>query len=163
VLDDDDVAARLHDRMDVLAEEHGGLDLGIGPWHGDWTPWNMSWERPRLALWDWERFDPAVPHGFDVLHHRLALTTWRGVTPTALDDFHQAAPDLLERQDVPRSRTSVVTSLYLLELTVRYCLAAQGPAGEPLRDRARWLVDALSPASTPATRSLPHSRRQDLR
>jgi hypothetical protein len=149
------VRGGLRECSEALLAEHSDAVLDIGPWHGDWTPWNMSWEHRGLALWDWERFDPAVPRGFDALHHRLALTTARGLSEEALADLHRRAPGLLRPHGVHGSQAVLVTALYLLELAVRYSLAAQQPGGEPLRARASWTVAALASATSPL-RGKPH-------
>ena len=45
--------------------------------HGDYVPWNVLSGRPRPAVWDWERFDRAVPAGSDRIHYRFQVGVQR--------------------------------------------------------------------------------------
>lgn len=45
--------------------------------HGDYVPWNVLSGRPRPAVWDWERFDRAVPTGSDRIHYRFQVGVQR--------------------------------------------------------------------------------------
>jgi hypothetical protein len=133
-LDDADQRKRFADAAGRIGEAYGADDVEFGAWHGDWTPWNMAWHGGRLQLWDWERFDPDVPAGLDLLHYRSqtggGYDSWPD--PAILAPLGQ------------RGRTAAVTTeLYVLELTRRYLYAAQGELGEPLRPQAARLLDLL--------------------
>jgi Phosphotransferase enzyme family len=133
-------AERLREALDIVAARHGDDVLSFGAWHGDWTPWNMSWERSGVAVWDWERFATGVPIGFDALHYQLRLNMARsGATDGAALDLVRHAPELLHHSGVPPWAFPATTTLYLLELCLRFTVAAQGPTGRPLRPRAEWL------------------------
>lgn len=105
-----------------LREVVADVELPVGSWHGDWTPWNHSPAAGRgMLVWDWERFSAGVPAGYDALHFSgqvgaglaggpaegLAVT--RGELPALLDPFGVK----------PDARTPIFI-LYLLELLVRY-------------------------------------------
>jgi hypothetical protein len=125
---------RLASLIARVAAAHGDEKVELGTWHGDWTPWNMAWYGGRVQLWDWERHDPGIPAGLDLLHYRLqaggGYHTWPD--PAILAPLGQTG------------RTAALTvDLYLLELARRYLTAAQGPLGEPLRPQAAHLLDLL--------------------
>jgi hypothetical protein len=62
------------ERLVVAAgERYGNVELTLGAWHGDWTPWNMAWDGTQVLLWDFERFATGVPVGFDLVHYRLQV------------------------------------------------------------------------------------------
>lgn len=70
----DPVLAAEFDRIVVAAgERYGDVELTLGSWHGDWTPWNMAWDGARVLLWDFERFATGVPVGFDLVHYTLQV------------------------------------------------------------------------------------------
>jgi hypothetical protein len=117
-----------------VEEAYGEEELDFGAWHGDWTPWNMAWHRGLVHLWDWERFDPDVPAGLDLVHYRLQTSRGYGSWPDA---------SVLEPLRRPGRTAAITVELYLLELTRRYLLAAQGPLGAPLRAQAADLLDLL--------------------
>jgi hypothetical protein len=132
--DDPDQRKRFADAAGRIGETYGGDEVGFGAWHGDWTPWNMAWHGGRVQLWDWERFDPDVPAGLDLLHYRAqaggGYDTWPD--PAILGPLGQ------------EGRTAAITTeLYVLELTRRYLRAAQGDLGGPLRPQAAKLLDLL--------------------
>jgi hypothetical protein len=132
---------RLRARVAGIAERYGDAVVEYGAWHGDWTPWNMSWERSGLALWDWERFAVDVPLGFDPLHYSLRVWMMRfGGTVPAGEALRAASPQLLAPFGIGPDLASVVLSLYLLELSVRYTDAAASAAGAPLKELAEWLL-----------------------
>lgn len=118
-----------------VGKAYGEDEIDFGAWHGDWTPWNMAWHRGRVHLWDWERFDPDVPAGLDLAHYRLQAARGYGTWPDA---------SVLEPLRRPGRTAAITVELYLLELARRYLLAAQGPLGAPLREKAANLLDLLS-------------------
>lgn len=133
-LDDPEQRKRLTDAVERIGVAYGADELEFGAWHGDWTPWNMAWHGGRVQLWDWERFDPDVPAGLDLLHYRLQAGGGYGTWPDAA----------LVTPAGPSGRTAAMTvELYLLEMSRRYLTAAQGALGEPLRPQAESLLDLL--------------------
>ena len=133
-LDDPDQRKRFADAAGRIGEAYGADEVEFGAWHGDWTPWNMAWHGGRLQLWDWERFDPDVPAGLDLLHYRCQ-------TGAGYDTWPDRA--LLAPFGQRDRAAAVTTELYVLELTRRYLDAAQGDLGEPLRPQAARLLDLL--------------------
>jgi hypothetical protein len=121
--------------------------LTYGAWHGDWTPWNMAWRRDVLHVWDWERFAPAVPVGFDALHYALQQTgpttawtpqrLWSDGVLGALEPFGPRGP-----------QAATTLTLYLAELCARYLLASRASIGAPLLAQADALLDLLDHHTT---------------
>ena len=134
---DSDLADRLLRVLDAVEQRHGQDVLQYGNWHGDFTPWNLQWRGDGIQVWDWERFASGVPLGFDVLHYRQSLLG--GVSGLAA---HAAAD--LGRVGVPAELARVTTTLYLVELCVRYLVASQEGTGQPLRVHANALLDHLT-------------------
>jgi hypothetical protein len=133
-LEDPGQRKRLAGVVTRIGAAYGEDEMEFGAWHGDWTPWNMAWHGGRVQLWDWERFDPDVPAGLDLLHYRLQTGSGYGTWP----DPAVLAPLR------PAGRSAAITvELYLLELARRYLYAAQGALGEPLRPQAASLLDLL--------------------
>jgi hypothetical protein len=134
-LADPEQEKRFAEVVDRVAEAYGGDEIDLGTWHGDWTPWNMAWHRGRVHLWDWERSDPEVPAGLDLVHYRLQTSGGYGSWPDA---------SVLEPLMRPGRTAAITVELYLLELARRYLYAAQDPLGAPLRAPAASLLDLLS-------------------
>lgn len=127
-------------------EEHSiALDVGLGAWHGDWTPWNMATRGDRVVLWDWERFGTGVPVGFDALHFELQSAIRRGrLTPAeAASALTARAASLLAPFGVSRREVRIVTATYLLEIGARYLHDRQEEAGSRLGDISGWLLPEL--------------------
>jgi hypothetical protein len=125
-----------------------GVRLAFGAWHGDWAPWNMAALDDRLLVWDWERFTPGVPAGFDALHHDLQrrLIGWSGRVDAraSVDATVDAAPDLLRPFGQTEPDAAEVTALlYLVDLATRYLTDRQAEAGARLGVLGTWLLPAL--------------------
>jgi hypothetical protein len=123
-----------------------GVRLAFGAWHGDWAPWNMATLDDALLVWDWERFTPGVPMGFDALHHDLQcrLTEADGDARAAVDAMLAAAGRLLLPFGVADDRAVEVTALlYLIDLATRYVADRQAEAGARLGVLGTWLLPAL--------------------
>jgi hypothetical protein len=133
-IDDDGARERFADAAGRIGAAYGSDEVAFGAWHGDWTPWNMAWHDGLVQLWDWERFDPDVPAGLDLLHYRLQTGAGYGTWPD---------PAILAPLGQEGRIAAITTELYVLELTRRYLLAAQGDLGEPLRPQAAALLDLL--------------------
>jgi hypothetical protein len=99
-----------------------GVELRIGSWHGDWTPWNTAVVADTVLAWDWERFAGGVPVGFDALHYDLqprALGHVNAAAAAAAESVRRA-PGLLDPMGVPPGSAAVVAVLYLAEILTRY-------------------------------------------
>lgn len=141
-LSDREAADRLAATIARAEAAFGGETVRMGPWHGDWTPWNMAWSRDIVCLWDWERFSPAVPYGFDPLHYRLqGRLREAGPRRSVLEAWSRDAAGTLEPLGVTGRAARATVSAYLVELCCRYLAAAEGSIGDPVRPRARWLLD----------------------
>jgi hypothetical protein len=57
----------------LLIDRHADRLLACGATHGDFVPWNILSGSPRSAVWDWERYRPEAPVGFDRLHVRVQV------------------------------------------------------------------------------------------
>jgi hypothetical protein len=141
---DAETRGRLVAVVDQVERRHGDTAFQFGCWHGDFTPWNLQWRGDGIVLWDWERFATGVPLGFDALHYRQALDQVRlGDANAATRALGSHAEAELAKVGVPAGSATATTTLYLLELCIRFLLAAQLDTGEPLRERASWLLDHL--------------------
>ncbi|MGH3381234.1 MAG: hypothetical protein ACRDP6_41535 [Actinoallomurus sp.] len=133
-IDDTGQRERFADAAGRIGAAYGSDEVAFGAWHGDWTPWNMAWHDGFVQLWDWERFDPDVPAGLDLLHYRLQTGRGYGTWPD---------PAILAPLGQEGRSAAITAELYVLELARRYLLAAQGDLGEPLRPQAAALMDLL--------------------
>ncbi|MDG6105404.1 hypothetical protein Daura_47540 [Dactylosporangium aurantiacum] len=160
-LDDSGYWTRLRARLDTVAEHQeggalrtaaeriaraaGGVQLTYGSWHGDWSPWNMAVLADTILVWDWERFTPGVPIGYDALHHALQVGIGREASAAqAVNDLIDAAPELLLPFGVVhRQAVEVTTLLYLIDLATRYVTDRQAEAGARLGVLGSWLLPVL--------------------
>jgi hypothetical protein len=121
-------------------------DLILGAWHGDWTPWNMAYDGKTMSVWDWERYHPGVPAGFDALHYasQTAIVRDRRTPAAAVQDLLAAAPGLVAPFGVNAADAERVALHYLLELGARYEGDGQEAAGATLGALETWLLPALA-------------------
>lgn len=127
-----------------LEEGSSGVEMPFGCWHGDWTPWNMAWDGPRVLLWDWEHFAEDVPLGFDHVHHlaqRLRQTAGTGPREERVW-LAQSAEVLGRRLGLTETQRAVLPAAYLLEVNLRYVLDRQGTQQES-DVRAGWGMGLL--------------------
>jgi Phosphotransferase enzyme family len=128
-----------------LSTRAGDQTLHYGAWHGDWAPWNMASTTGGLLVWDWERFTPGVPLGFDALHHHLQTEVGPGHRDPA--DAAAAcvrnAPTLLTPFGVTPRPAHLTVLLYLTDLATRYLSDRQTEAGARLGTPSTWLIPAL--------------------
>jgi hypothetical protein len=138
--------AALGDAVDALIAV--GPELSFGAWHGDWTGWNMASTADGLLVWDWERFAPGVPVGFDPLHYRLQSDVVRRRRPPAeaAGACVRDAAACLAPFGVPAGEARLVAVLYLAELSARYLADRQAEAGARLGRPGTWLIPAIEEA-----------------
>jgi hypothetical protein len=120
--------------------------LAFGAWHGDLNPGNLAVVGDRVLVWDWERFDSAVPVGFDLLHHDLqdAVTVRADAPDESARTLVARAPDLLAPLGVSADGAPAVVRAYLLWLAVRLLRDRQREAGAVLGRVEDWLTPALA-------------------
>jgi hypothetical protein len=108
----------------------------------------MANVRSDLLLWDWERFDPDVPLGFDALHHWLQTEAASGrLDPeSAASRSVQQADTTLKDIPVQSNEPQLTALLYLAELATRYLCDRQAEVGVRFGDPGTWLVPALTAA-----------------
>lgn len=128
----------------LLADRAGGISLRYGAWHGDWAPWNMACLDDTILLWDWERFTPGVPAGFDAIHHELQRRVQSDPDATgALEATMQRAGELLHPFEVAPGARELTALLYLVDLAARYLIDRQAEAGARLGVLGSWLLPVL--------------------
>lgn len=135
---------RLRAATDTVQRLHGDQALVLGGWHGDWGHWNMGMGDGVLQVWDWERYDPAVPVGFDALH--FAAQAVRPGEPEARrqeETFLQSVPETLAQAGVEPELHELTLRLYLLEISARYVEALTHGATPALQRRTDWTLSLL--------------------
>lgn len=109
-----------HGIVHNLTLRHAERDLPLRAWHGDFVPWNFLSGSKTMAVWDWERFDQAVPAGFDRLHYSFQLASHRD--PSSIG--RAVATVRAELSDVLPELDSVTADAhldwYLAEVLCRY-------------------------------------------
>jgi hypothetical protein len=126
-------------------EDHHGADLvSLGGWHGDWGHWNMGMADGILQVWDWERYDPAVPVGFDSLHF-AAQSVRPGERQARRQEttFLGSVPVRLAELGVKPDQHDLTLRLYLIEIAVRYVDALTHGATPALKRRTAWVLSLL--------------------
>ena len=135
---------RLREAMHRVEERHGADDVRLGCWHGDWGFWNMGMAHGVLQVWDWERFDPEVPVGFDSLHFAI-----QSVRPGERDagrreaTFLRVVAERLAELGVRPAQHDLTLHLYLIEIAARYVDALSHGATPALRRRTSWVLSLL--------------------
>jgi hypothetical protein len=132
--------------LDTLGTRSGRTALTFGAWHGDWAPWNMASTRRGLLVWDWERFTPGVPLGFDALHYRLQADLGPGHRDplTAAAAASKSAAQLLAPFGIGTEQAWLTGVLYLAELATRYLVDRQASAGAQNGAPGTWLIPAVT-------------------
>jgi len=124
----------------------GDTRLSFGASHGDWTRWNMASVGEGLLVWDWERFRPDVPVGFDLLHFLLQddLVTRRDDPAASAQRMVDDAVSQLRPLGVTAPAAHITALLYAMDLAVRYLTDRQLEAGARLGDVGAWLLPAIA-------------------
>ena len=121
-LSDRTAAARGRSAIDLLALRHGGADLALGRWHGDWAPWNMASEGGRLRVWDWERTAPHRPVGLDAIHFEAQrIAVGRPIDQSIVSEAIRRCSETLTALGMAEAvRSGLLAAVYPLELHLRY-------------------------------------------
>ena len=145
--DDGDDRDHLMHALDALRVRAGSSVLAYGAWHGDWTQWNMASTEKGLLVWDWERFTPGVPVGFDALHHWLHTEVGPGrqrEPRTVAAELAEQAARLLTPFGIGPAEARLTATLYLAELSTRYLVDRQAEAGARRGAPGKWLIPAIA-------------------
>lgn len=136
--------SRLRAAADDIERLHGDDPVELGGWHGDWGHWNMGMGDGVLQVWDWERYDPAVPVGFDALHF-AAQTVRPGERDAGRQEecFLRSVSEILAQSGVGQELHALTLRLYLLEISARYAEALTHGATPALQRRTAWTLALL--------------------
>jgi hypothetical protein len=128
-----------------IEQRFGDVELALGAWHGDWTPWNTALAGDRLLVWDWERYAGSVPAGFDAVHWALQtdlVNRLADPSESARRSLASAA-SVLEPFGVTGEQARATVVCYFAELATRYLADRQVEAGARLGDVGSWLLPAI--------------------
>jgi hypothetical protein len=125
----------------IEAGVDGATDVVFGRWHGDWSPWNMTFGRGRVLAWDWERSDVDAPIGFDGLHFELQTRLKQDRMLGALERTREQADRVLAGFPDQQAAPALILELYLMALYLRYAEDAIA-VGDPVL--AAWSSDILT-------------------
>lgn len=117
-----------------------------GGWHGDWSPQNICATTSGTGAWDWERWDPDRPAGFDALHFRTQLLLAdTGRLEQAGKRLLDEAPLLLapHQPGITADVARCLAGLYLAEMGHRYLSDRQADTPSAAGRMSSWLVPAL--------------------
>jgi hypothetical protein len=141
----DDSSAMLHQTLGALAHSCTGSRWWFGSWHGDWTMWNTRADHGRLQVWDWERFEPLVPCGFDTIHHHVqSLLGSSSQRSRAAQRTLADAERLLRPWDQPGGQARAIVTAYLVDIGARYLADDQAGSGNQAGRLESWLLPALA-------------------
>jgi hypothetical protein len=149
-LDDDPVSQTLAAAGHQLLEDLGDEPISTGGWHGDWAPQNLCATRVGVGAWDWERWAPDRPCGFDALHYRAQeLLARDGASESVGSEMINHAPMLLAPQQPGLSQPILrrLAALYLVEIGHRYLTDGQRDTPSLAGRMDTWLVPALVSAA----------------
>lgn len=132
----------------VDALDRQDVELPLGAWHGDWTPWNCAAADGSVAVWDWERFSTGVPVGMDLLHYELQTAVARpeAISPDLPRALLATAPQRLASWGLNAPQARVTAAAYLVEICSRYLVDDQAETGARVGALDAWLLPVLSEA-----------------
>lgn len=128
-------------------EASAPANIACGPWHGDWSFWNLACAGRDLWAWDWEHYAPSVPVGFDPVHFvfQREFVHRRRSVADALEAVARNASLTTGRGQHPAAHRLVTATLYPLEMYLRAASLFTRNAGWNPRFRdgvLRWLSSA---------------------
>lgn len=97
------------------------LEVRVGAWHGDLTPWNLMTTGGRVHVIDWEFAADGAPVGFDLCHfHTQVGSEMRGYdAAAALDYSARLSPHGLADLGIEAENRTAIWRMYLVELIRR--------------------------------------------
>jgi hypothetical protein len=136
--------AVLTDLAGVVEGRFGDDHMTCGGWHGDWSRWNTNLRDGIVQIWDWERYDPDVPMGFDGLHVAAQAVRPGGDDERRQEEaFLRSVPHILDELAVDPAQHELTLRLYLLTIAARYVDALTHGETPALRRRVSWVLSLL--------------------
>jgi hypothetical protein len=133
-----DGARHLADAAAALAARMRATDAGVavplGPFHGDWVPWNLGWAGSTQWAWDLEYGSAEGPVGLDALRWVFLveqLARGRNLAG-AVAAMREAAPGLLARLGTDPRHRDLLVRMHLLELATSALAVLAAGRGMPL-------------------------------
>ena len=153
-LDNSPESRRLRAARDVLELQIGELRIPQGPTHGDWSPWNLAVQGGHVSAWDWERFMPHAPIGYDALHYAVQEEIRLRDKPPreALATVLERAPRIVVQNGTAPALSSAVFALYLLAQGEQHLPDRPLDAGSERGPISEWLVPVLEQATAQVDR-----------
>lgn len=144
-LEDTPEAGRLRTARHTLGLRIGDLRIPQGPAHGDWSPWNVAVQGTQVSAWDWERFLPHAPIGYDALHYAVQEEIrLHGRSPReAVAGILERAPLIVVQNGAAPSIGAAVFALYLLAQGEQHLTDRQLDSGSERGSIADWLLPTL--------------------
>jgi hypothetical protein len=140
----DDENAMLHRALGTLVRHGADIPWRFGSWHGDWDIASTRADGGRIQVWGWERFDAAVPWGFDAAHDSLrSLLRVPSRRPHAVDVLLADAEQTLRPWGEAPGRARAVVTVYLVETAARRLHDEQEGIGADTPPLRTWLLPAL--------------------
>lgn len=139
---DEQRAERIIECRRRLSALVGDLEVGMGAAHGDWTPWNMAGVGHCLEVWDWERFQTAVPQGLDVVHFVLSSRGPHSDVPDA-ELVAELSTSLRQCAKDP-ALAEALLCVYLLMMAQRYAADLEIHHAGAVENRFQWVLGKLS-------------------
>jgi len=140
---------RLRTAATAIAHSAGDREVTLASWHGDWGHWNMGLSKGEpgageLQVWDWERFDDAVPLGFDAVHFAAQrVRPGQREAQRQEEAFLGGLPAALDQLGVEPALHDLTLRLYLLEIVTRYVDALTHGPTPALQQRTAWALSLL--------------------
>jgi hypothetical protein len=125
-----DAAVALATRMRAV---DAAVELPLGPFHGDWVPWNLGWDGDTMWAWDLEYGSVEGPVGLDALRGVFLVEQLaRGLRiRDAVRAMRSAAPRLLPRLGARPEHADVLVRMHLLELVTSALAVVAAGRGMP--------------------------------
>lgn len=132
--------------LDVICARLATSQVPVGASHGDWSPQNVAALGTGIGAWDWERYSPARPLGYDSLHYRFQTLLADTNLPQPGVRLLDQAADLLAPWHSGHATmwSPGIAGLVLLDLTARYVGDSQPGTGTSGSRALDWVGPALS-------------------
>ncbi len=149
VLADTQEARSLRAAQGAIESTIGHLRVPQGHTHGDWSPWNIAVQGTQVSAWDWERFVPQGPIGYDAIHYAVQEEVRLRAKPPrqALESVLERSALIVGENGADPELGTAICALYLLTQGEQHLTDRQLDAGSERGPISEWLVPALESAT----------------